>query len=169
MDSNQFQKDKEIDPNRLDLECVLQPDRFYRWAEASVEASTEVDRAKLHMDVVKAKLEMECRHKPTDFGLAKATEAGIDAAVKCHPKYLEANEEFIEARRESKLLDAAVNSMEQKKRMLEVLITLHGQQYFAGPSVPRDLVTDWKEQQDKLSSTINDQQRARTRKRGETR
>jgi len=35
--------------------------------------------------------------------------------------------------------------MEQRKRMLELLVTLHGQEYFAGPSVPRNLIDAWKE------------------------
>lgn len=166
MDINQFQHDKEIDPSRLDLECTLQTDKFFRWAQAAVEANAEVDRAKLNLDVVKTKLELECRKNPEHFGLAKATEAAVDAAVKCHEDYQNAVEDFHEARREAKLLDVAVNTMEQKKRMLESLITLHGQQYFAGPSVPRDLISDWKEHQEQLETNINEQQKARTRKRG---
>lgn len=169
MDINEFQRDKEIDPGRLDVECVKQADLFFKWAQAAVDASFDVDRAKLHLDVVKAKLDLECRKDPASFGLAKSTESAVDAAVKTHDDYKEAYEEFIEARKNSKLLDAAVTTMEQKKRMLEVLITLHGQQYFAGPSVPRDLVADWKEHQERVGSDVNDQQRSRTRKRGEKR
>ena len=168
MDTNRFQKDKEIDPNRLDLECVLQPERFFYWAQAAVEASSEVDKAKLKLDVTQAKLEMECRQKPEDFGIAKATENAITAGVKSSEKYQEAWNDYIEARKESKLLDAAVTAMEQKKRMLEVLITLHGQQYFAGPSVPRDLVADWKEHRKGIETNVNEQQKARTRKRGQS-
>jgi len=60
MDTNEFQRDKEIDPNALDVECVKQADRFFHWAQAAVEASIEVERTKLKMDVVEAQLEMEC-------------------------------------------------------------------------------------------------------------
>ena len=167
IDINQFHKDKNIDPGRLDIECIRQPDRFFFWAQAAVVASTELDRAKLHLDLLKVQLELECRQNPTDFGVVKPTEAAIDAAVKCHPKYQAANEAYNKAKSDSKLLDAAVATMEQKKRMLENLITLHGQQYFAGPSVPRDLVSEWKEHQEKLETNINEQQKSLTRRRGE--
>ena len=35
MDVNEFQRDKEIDPSQLDMECVKQPDRFFHWAQAA--------------------------------------------------------------------------------------------------------------------------------------
>lgn len=167
MDVEQFQEDKTINPNQLDLECALQPERFFRWAEACAQASFEVDKAKLNVDVTKAQLDRDCRQDPTSFGLVKATEGAVDAAVKCSGAYLEALDRLNNARSDYQLLQAAVTTMDHKKRMLELLVTLHGQQYFAGPSVPRDLVADWMERQKQTEETINQKQKNKTRKRGE--
>lgn len=163
MDANEFQADKRIDPNQLDVECARQSERFHHWAELAVEAGYKLDRAKLKLEVTKAKLEIDCRRSPADFGLSKLTENGIEAAVNAHEDYLDAYEAWIKARRESRLLDKAVESMDSKRRMLESLIRLHGQQYFSGPSVPRDLVSSWKEYQDKLSTNVNDKQKSKIR------
>jgi len=169
MDTDRFAQDKSIDPSRLDLECVTQTDKFFYWAQLAMIANAAVDKAKLHLEVVKAHLDVECRRDPTEFGIAKPTEAAVDAAVRCHSKYQQAYARYLDAKEEARLLDIAVATMEQKKRMLEHLITLHGQQYFAGPSVPRDLVSEWCDMQKHLSTDVNQQQKSITRKRGQRR
>jgi hypothetical protein len=165
MELNEFIKDKQIDPTQLDMECVKQPERFFHYAQESVKANHELDKAKLHLDVVKAKLDLQCRQSPEDFGLVKPTESAVNAAVLCHALTLKAHEALLEARMNAKLLEAAVDAMEQKKRMLEIMVTLHGQQYFAGPSVPHDLVKDWQEYQEQLGKDVNEKQKTRTRTR----
>ena len=167
MDANEFTHDRTIDPSQLDMECVRQADRFFAWAERAAEAGAEVDRTKLTMEVTQARLEIECRQTPEKFGLVKITEGGIKAAVIMSDRYEDARQAHINARRESALLDAAVAAMEQKKRMIESLITLHGQSYFAGPSVPRDLVGAWLEARKGTEKAVNDKQRPLSRKRGE--
>lgn len=168
MNVNDFAKDKEIDLLQLDIECARQADRFFHWSQQAVEASFESEQMKFRLDVLQAKLEMECRQSPEDFGLVKPTEAGISAAVKCSEKYQKFQDEYLEARKTKNLLDAAVAAMEQKKRMLESLITLHGQQYFAGPSVPRDILSAWKEYQEGTEKTVTNQQKERIRKRNQS-
>ena len=165
MNLNQFRNDKEIDPTQLDVECVRQADRTFHWAQASILASAEEDRAKLDLEILESKLEMDCRDNPLDYGLVRITEGGIKAAIRIHDKRVAAFKHWIEAKRQSRILTAAVSAMETKKRMLQGLITLHGQQYFAGPSVPRDLIAEWKEHQEKVGQNVNARQRARTRKR----
>jgi len=167
MDKNEFQQDKTIDPGQLDVECVRQAELYFKWSERAIEAHAEVDRAKLKLDITVAKLENECRRSPADFGVTKVTEGSVTAAIKDTEKYQEAFDNFYNARSNAKLLDAAVNAMEQRKRMIEMLITLHGQQYFAGPSVPRDLVGEWKKHQQAVEKSVNQSQRKRTRRRGE--
>jgi len=167
--NNEFEKEKSIDPQQLDLECVRQTDLFFKYAHQSVDAQVEVDRAKMRLEVVEAGLELAIRKDPEQFGLIKPTESAIKAAVRLDNKYSNALERYINAKREAKLLEIAVDTMDQKKRMLENLITLHGQQYFAGPSVPRDLVAAWKEGQEQSEQSLNERQRARTRRRGEQR
>ena len=38
-------------------------------------------------------------------------------------------------------------AIDQKKSALENLVKLHGQMYFAGPSIPRDLDKEWEKRE----------------------
>ena len=168
MNKTQFQKDREIDPTRLDMECIQQPERFFHYAEEAVEAQFEAEQAKLQVEIVQAHLELECRTNPDDFGLVKSTDSSVKAAVLCHPKYKKVVEDYNQARKKSRLLEAAVNTMETKRKMLEEMVKLHGQQYFAGPSVPHDLIADYKEYRETISTDVNNLQKSHTRKRGQS-
>jgi len=165
MDPNEFREDKEIDPSQLDVECVRLGERTYKWAQAAIEAEKVEEEAKFKMGLAEARLEIECRKNPENFGLTRVTDASVKAAVLSHPDVSAAFKKWLDAKRNHKLLQAAVRVMDTKKRMLQGLITLHGQQYFAGPSVPRDLVAEWLESQKQGSDKVNELQRKRTRRR----
>ena len=162
---NEFEQDKRIDPGQLDVEAVQQAELYYKWSSKAVEAQSEMDKAELRVDLLEAELDLKCRERPEDFGLAKITEKGVETAVKRHGAYIDARKELLEAKRAFKMLEKAEKAMEQKKRMIEVLITLHGQQYFAGPSVPRNLVEAWNEAQASRSERVNKRQGAGVHKR----
>ena len=78
---------------------------------------------------------------------------------------MEAKNFVIEAAKVHALLSNAVMAMEQRKRMLEVLITLHGQEYFAGPSTPRNLVQACIDAKEKKIKEGEDKQKKKLRKR----
>jgi len=155
-----------LNPEQLDIEAVCQAELFLEWAEKSVEAKAEADRLKRELDTEEALTSLRIREKPEDFGLERVTEGAIVSAVKTNKAYLKALEAYQEARKTSALYDQVVNALEQRKRMIEVLVTLHGQQYFAGPSVPRDLVAEWKEHQEARSEKVTSRQKSVARKRG---
>lgn len=165
MERNEFVKDLQVDPNQLDLDAVTQGELFFKWAERAVEAKARVDKKKLALDITQAELQTCCREKPEKFGLVRVTEGAINAAVQIHKEYVEAYEKYLDARSDSALLDKAVMAMEMRKRMIEVLITLHGQEYFAGPSVPRDLVGAWKEYQEERGEKVQERQKKALKKR----
>ncbi len=165
MDLEELEVDRSINPGELDVEATRQADLFFKWAERSVHARAELDRCKMELDTLQSKICLSIRAEPDKFGLSKPTEAAVTARVSSDDQYLKAYKRMLEAKRESALSDRAVESLEQKKRMLEVLITLHGQQYFAGPSVPRNLVEAWKEHQKGSEARVNSRQRDRLKKR----
>ena len=165
MDRNEFESDIKIDPSQLDVEAVNQADLFFKWAERSVEAKEHLDRMKFKLEVYEAKLVIEVRDDPGKYRIEKATIDSVAAAVKKSPKYVEARNYVIEAAKVHALLSNAVMAMEQRKRMLEVLITLHGQSYFAGPSTPRNLVQACMDAKKETTSQVNKKQGDRTRKR----
>lgn len=155
----------EINPAQLDLEAALQADRFFDWAELSADTRAAAESADFGYDEVRSRIALKCRANPGEFGLEKATESAIEAVVDTHPAVRAAFDNLTDARRESARAANAANAMEQRKRMIEVLITLHGQQYFAGPSVPRDLVSAYKEHQERNGRAVNDKMGAAARKR----
>lgn len=157
--------DRTVDPNQLDIEAARQPELFFKWAERAIEAKIDMEQKKAALDLLEAKINLECRKTPKKFGLDKVTEGAIAAAIQCNEEYIQLQKSFFDARKLSGLLDKAVEALEQKKRMIEVLITLHGQQYFAGPSVPRDLASAWKEYREKVKNKVNERQVSRARRR----
>jgi hypothetical protein len=146
----QFQRDHKIDPLALDIEAAQQAERFYFWAERSV-------KAKAALDALEAKLQKAIRLEPDKYGLEKTTEKSIEAAMK-------GTEEWQDAKKVSGIADARTKTMDMKKRMIEVLITLHGQQYFAGPSAPRDLAAMWDAQKEEAEQRTNKRVVLRKRK-----
>jgi len=165
MDMELFHKDQKLDPNHLDLAAATQGETFFHWAQQAVVARRRADRAKLNVELEENTLALAIRKDPQNFGLVKVTEAAISATVKSHPDYQNAVVGLANAREEAGLLDVAVASMEQRKRMIEVLITLHGQQYFAGPSTPNNLGQAWSDYQEKRTDDLATRQRSKTRKR----
>ena len=159
MELKRFEEDRKIDPASLHLVAATQSDVFFYWAQKSVEARMAQDRSKLKFELVESRLKVQARSRPEDFGLSKVTEGSLDEVVKTHEEYLAAQEIFFIAREESLLLDWAVQALEQRKRMIEVLVTLHGQQYFAGPATPHDLVENWNTYQSGRREQLNDSQR----------
>lgn len=167
MDVERLAKDRVVDPAALDVEAARQADVFLHWAEESVKARAVVDQTKMELDLIEARLNLRCREHPEEFGLSKTTEGSISAAVTVHPDRITAMEKLNAARERSMMSDKIVEALEQKKRMIELLVTLHGQQYFAGPSVPRDLVSAFKEQQQKSEERLRERQVGKVRRRGE--
>lgn len=168
MDRAELDFDRAIDPTALDVEAVRQADVFFKWAERSVMARHALDRAKFDMEVQEARTQLGIRANPVKWNLGeKPTEAAIKAAAVVDPVYQTAYRDFLAAREESAMLDKAVEAMEQRKRMLEVLITLHGQQYFASPSAPRNLDAAWREHRKAEADRQTERQRGMARRPGE--
>lgn len=166
MERNEFELDLRLDPDQLDVECVRQAEIFFKWSERSVTSRGALDRLKLQLEVAEARLELEIRQDPKGHGIEgeRVTEAAIKAALVTHPKRLRLNEELNQARDDNAMLEKAVAGLEMKKRMLENLVTLHGQQYFAGPATPRSLGKLYQRHQENQAAKLNQRQAKVARK-----
>jgi hypothetical protein len=134
-----FSKDLEIDHNALDVEWLGQPKKFFEVSEELASAREMLDQMKFALEVAEAEVDQDIRANPSAHGLEKVTETAVKAAVVLDSRYEKARKDYIHAKHEADVLAAAVSAFEQRKRALEHLVTLHGQQYFAGPKAPRDL------------------------------
>lgn len=163
-----FEADRQIDPEALDVECCHQVDLTMKWSELAVDARSLVERRKFELDTRQAEIELKIRTKPDRYGLPeKPTEGAIRAALQVDGDFQEASEKLLDAKKDSMWLDRAVDAMDMKKRMLEELIKLHGLQYFAGPSAPRDLASEWNARKEAREKRVQSKQVTVARKRGE--
>ena len=138
-----YEQDMTIDPDSLDVEWIEQPRLMLQYSRHAAKTRLEVERKKEELDIVRAGLDMKIRVDPEKYDIVKLTESVVSSTIITQKEYMVANEEFLLLQYESNMVQGAVRALEGKKTALENLVKLHGQQYFAGPSVPRDLSKEW--------------------------
>lgn len=151
-----YEQDLHIDDNALDLEWLGQPTLMVKYIQGQASARREVDRLKEKLNVSKAELDREIRLSPDKYGIEKITESVITSTIIIQDEYKKLVKELIDAQYELQMMQGAVAAIDQRKQALENLVKLYGQQYFAGPKMPRDLSYEVKlrEQKDRSNSTI---------------
>ena len=149
-----FEEDIRIDEDALDIEWLNQPRLMLKYSKISAEAKMEMLLRKENLDLVKADLDKEIRSDPEKFGVVKITETAVSNTIISHKLYKEANTAYLQAQYEADIAKGAVSAVEHKKDALENLVRLFGQNYFAGPQVPRDLSYEW--QQTQKQKTTNE-------------
>ena len=140
-----YEQDVSIDETALDVEWLQQSNLMYKYARYQAETKKAMDEAKERLDFIRAKVEMDIRANPENYGLSKVTESAIASTILLQPEYQEASKKYIEAKYENDVATAAVRAIDQKKTALENLVKLLSVSYFAGPSAPRDLSLKWTE------------------------
>lgn len=169
MDTDELRTDRQLDPHELDVAALEQAELYGKWAERAAESKGVADDADLEFDVTVAKLEQKVRADPAIYGIDKESEAAYKSVVRALPEYEKAGRVRNAAKTEAAKLAAAERAMAQRKNMIEELIRLHGQQYFAGPDVPHDLIAMWQARRERRSDGVTDKQRDRVRRPGEKR
>jgi len=134
-----YEEDIQIDCNALDVEWVQQPELMRKYSNYAADTRREVDNTKERLDVGKAKLELEVRQSPEQFGLEKVTESAIQSTILLQQEYQNLIKEYNDAKYENNVAEAAVRAVDQRKTALENLVRLLAASYFAGPQSPRDL------------------------------
>lgn len=134
-----YEKDITIDDSALDLEWLDQPKLMLKYAQYAAQLSMERDILKEQVDVVKAELDAEIRTDPEKFGLSKITEGAVSNTILVQEKYKQIMKDYLQSKYEADVAKGAVNAFEHRKNALENLVKLFGQQYFAGPKMPRNL------------------------------
>ena len=129
--------DLSIDKTSLDQEWVEQPALYFKWAKAAADANSDLDRAKSRLELVEAELASSIRGNPSDYGMDKATDKSVDAAVPLQPEYQSAVRKVNEAKHSLAVANAAVNALEHRKRALSLLVELWIREYYTADSSPK--------------------------------
>jgi hypothetical protein len=138
----------EIDELRLDEEWLHQPKMRQIWGEKLADAQLELDEAKSVLAVVVAELDNDIRSDPESHGVKKITESAVSSAIPRSDVHQRAVKKLNKARHAVNVLQAAVDGLEHRKRALTSLVELHGQDYFATPSMPRGVKNKRRERDD---------------------
>jgi Cdc6-like AAA superfamily ATPase len=134
-----YEEEIKIDVDALDLEWRDQPVLMMTYARQAAEARRHLDQMKEKIELVKAELDREIRTKPERYGIEKITENAVQNTIITLPEFKKASKILLDAKFDADIAQSAVIAISQRKDALENLVRLHGQQYFAGPKVPRDL------------------------------
>lgn len=137
---NDYKSEIQIDPDNLDIECLKQPELYMKYSEMLAAAKKNLDIARRNLDKITAKISKQIRLNKKNYTEdGKLTENLINCFIQEDDAVEEANQALIEAKYEHDVLQSIVIAFDHRKRSLNNLILLHGQQYFSGPSNPRPL------------------------------
>jgi hypothetical protein len=156
-----YEEDMKIDESALDVEWLNQSSLMIKYAKLCAKAHLDMDLEQEKLNLVKFDLDYKIRLNPKDYGISldvKITEAVILGTTLQQDEYQEANKQFLLRRYEYETIKGAVTAVEHRKTSLENLVKLFGQQYFAGPSVPRDLSKEWikRQTQESVDAGVSD-------------
>lgn len=126
-----------VDRDRLDEDWEKQADFSWEFGEQLANAKLELDTLKGELEVIKAELDLKIRRDPERYlQTEKITESAVKAYVTLSKKVQRKETEIIEKKHEIDILTSYLKSIDDKKRALEKLVDLHGQNYFAKPRAP---------------------------------
>lgn len=132
-----YKEDLSIDKYKLDYEWEKQASKFIEWAEKAVDALFERDKAKDFLELTRAQLDSEIRK---DVGEGKKlTEAAIQSQILQNERYISANDLYLEAVKNAKILDIAREAFDHKKKALEKITDLWIAGYWSIPKINKEL------------------------------
>ncbi len=137
----ELEVDLTIDQNALDVECLNQAKIFMKWSRRYTDARKERDVAKRLTTIIRAEMSQAVRIAPSEYGLEKVTEGGVQNVVESCKQVSDADNSLIENQRNTNLLESAKDSMYQRKEMLQELVKLYLSDYWADPRVSSKSVT----------------------------
>lgn len=144
-----YEDDMRIDEAALDVECLDQADLMLKYTTLQAELQRDEEMVREELDLERAELDKDIRSDPDKYDIDKITEAVVMNNIIKDPDYQQLNQKYINAKFENNVAKGAVRAVAARKDMLERLILLHGQQYFAGPKMPRDLSFEAKAKHDR--------------------
>lgn len=144
----------EIDIDRLDENWLEQAPLFFEISTKLVKAKEKLAKKSTMLELREASVAQDARDFPEKYGIAKITESTIKEAVKLDKDRVDALEKVSIAKSSVELYQVAVNALEHRKRALESLVTLQGQNYFATPREPTNNREEQKRREDMRKGKI---------------
>jgi len=135
MDHREYEKDITIDKDDLVTEWLKQSDLHFYYRIRYIQAQTRERDVKEKLEVIRAEVDLEIRQSdPEDYNLSKFTDKAIDSILKSDDKVIKALEKYNKSKKTTGILQAAVDSLEHKKKALENLSQYWLAGFFSQPS-----------------------------------
>jgi len=132
----EFKIELPINSMELDEECRRQPEKYEMVGQLATTAKALARGAKDTLDFVEAELKSKVRKEPESFGLTgKVTNDAVNETVTIHSDFQEAKRNYIEISKIADGFSILVSSMEQRKNMLQNLVSLYTHKYYANQSL----------------------------------
>ena len=125
-----------VDENNLLDEWKGQAAMMLEYSIQLADARQEEDETKAALAVVVAELDAQIRDNPEEYGLQKATESGVFNAIQATEEHQAAVRAHNDARHAVRVLQAAVDALDHRKRTLQGMTDLWLRQYYADPKSP---------------------------------
>ena len=139
-----YENDIKIDETALDVEWLDQPRLALKYGKHLIRLKTKLKAAETKKKFIRSTLILEVNKNPSLAHKTKPNKEDIEAYYRTHPQYQEIEDEYNELLSEVEYAEIAKNEICFTRKMaLENLVVLHGQQYFAGPRVPRNISEEW--------------------------
>lgn len=145
-----YGKDIKIDDTALDVEWLNQPALAIKWGVYWANCTMKVQQAEENVKLVRSELIEKVTGDPEKYleEDVKPTAPIVEAYYRNHKEHKKAKKDLVKAQFE---LNVAIITKGEfssgRKEALKNLVILHGQNYFAGPSVPRDLTKEASKQE----------------------
>jgi hypothetical protein len=134
-----YDEDVEIDENVLDVECLEQAALMMKYCRHAAKCEREKDILKSKLDLIESELDNDIRQFPAKYKIEKITDKVVEKTIPLQKEYQKAVVEYLDAKFEWGVAKGAIDAFQDRRAMLESLVKLHGQQYFAGPKIPHNL------------------------------
>jgi len=160
-----YEEEMIIDETALDVEWVEQARLSLKYGRHWAECKNELTLAEENIKLVRSELIKEVNEDPEGClgeGI-KPTAPVVEAYYRNHKRHKAAKQEWVEAMFEANVAEIAYKEVSwTRKAALENLVKLHGQQYFAGPAVPRNLTEEMEQRKKKLNKRVGAKLQRRT-------
>lgn len=138
VDEKEIEGELGIDKNDLDEECCGQPQLYYRWAKETAIASKRKHIMEGRLSRVRARADHKIRKQPGLYGLGDdPKEKAIAGHVALDQDVKDAEEVYLEAKKDAALTAAAEKSFEQRKQMIKTLGDLFVHEYYSAPTIKK--------------------------------
>jgi len=152
-----YEKDMKIDETALDVEWFEQAPLALRYGKYWARARRNLTIAEEKIKVVRAELIKLANLNPDKYlgKDVKPTGPNVEAFYRNHSRHKAAKDEWIEAQYNLNMIEVAKNEISfTRKAALENLVKLHGQGYFAGPKMPRNLTEEMQKRDKEVNKRI---------------